>query len=108
MSLIKRTTKEIIKKKLIEHPQLRDSDEQLMLSIWRDALLQLTGKTKPEELSWMDFRSHLSNRRLPSASSIIRCRSKLQEERADLRGKLYNRRHELDDEVRVEIINFEP
>ena len=81
-------------------PILRDSDPKLIARIWASESTSTTLKR--------DFLLDLGNGKLTSSEAITRCRRKLQEHNPDLRGKLYNKRHQNGATVKTHIkfLNF--
>ena len=73
---------------LNKHPQLRDSDDKLTATIWYhhiDNVKSITG---------MQLLHKFAKGDLPSYESISRCRRKVQEEKPELRGKQWEKRHQ--------------
>ena len=50
-------------------------------------------------MSMWDFIVDFSRKNFAEVSGITRCRRKLQEEHPELRGKLYDKRHQMKDSV---------
>jgi hypothetical protein len=55
----------------------------------------------------MDFLNTIAEGKLPSSESIRRVRQKLQELNPKLRGKLYNKRHKMQTQVKQELHEIE-
>ena len=97
MSLVKDRVKAL----LVKHPHLRDSDNKLIATIWKQDLinkglnLYLT--------STYDFLNLYSVEAFTNAETIRRVRQKIQEENPELRGAVNDKRHEQAEEVRKEI-----
>ena len=72
---------------LTEHPSLRDSDERLAANIWYNNIKNV------KEIDAITLLSRFAEGKLPSYQSISRCRRKIQEEKPDLRGKKWAKRH---------------
>ena len=72
---------------LTEHPSLRDSDERLTANIWYNNIKNV------KEIDAITLLSRFAEGKLPSYESISRCRRKIQEEKPDLRGKKWAKRH---------------
>jgi len=72
---------------LTEHPSLRDSDERLAANIWYNNIKNV------DEIDAITLLSQFAEGRLPSYESISRCRRKIQEEKPELRGKKWAKRH---------------
>ena len=82
---------------LTEHPSLRDSDERLTANIW------YTHTKNVDEIDAITLLSRFAEGKLPSYESISRCRRKIQEEKPDLRGKKWAKRHSKQQLVKDEI-----
>ena len=91
-----KATKEIIRDLLIKHPHLRDNDSKLLANVWFNTI-----ETLEEE--WMDFLAILANGDLVSPESVRRCRQKLQEMHPSLRGELWYKRHQMQEQVIIEL-----
>jgi len=100
MKYFKESTKEIVTKLLKDHEHLRDDDNKLIATVWYYQL------PKVEE-AVMDFLYLLSDGKLPSFESITRCRRKLQELNPELRGELWDQRHQLQEKVKKELKEME-
>ena len=79
---------------------LRDNDRRLTCNIWWKSV------SNPELLMFEDFINLYIDGTIPESDSITRCRRKLQEEIKELRGKSWDLRHGLEDEIRNEIIEL--
>ena len=82
---------------LTDHPSLRDSDERLIANIWYNHTKNV------ETIDALTFLSRFAEGKLPSYESISRCRRKIQEEKPDLRGKKWAKRHSKQQLVKDEI-----
>jgi len=100
MRYIKEKTINIIKHLLSNHPHLRDDDNKLIANVWF-----LT--TNPLKEAWLDFLSLLAKGDLPTSSAITRCRRKMQEMHPALRGKMWYKRHDLQEQVKMELKEME-
>jgi len=96
MKYIKETTQTLVKKLLTNHKGLRDNDNKLLASIWYL-------KANKIEEGALSFLNQISKGSLPSSESIRRCRQKLQELNPQLRGKLWNKRHGLQEKIKQEL-----
>ena len=96
MKYIKETTQTLVKKLLTNHKGLRDNDNKLLASIWYL-------KANKIEEGALSFLNQISQGNLPSSESIRRCRQKLQELNPELRGKLWNKRHGLQEKIKQEL-----
>ena len=72
---------------LTKHPSLRDSDERLTANIWYNSTKNV------KEIDALTLLSRFAEGKLPSYESISRCRRKVQEEKPELRGKKWEKRH---------------
>ena len=72
---------------LTKYPSLRDSDERLIANIWYNHTKNVG------EIDAITLLSRFAEGKLPSYQSISRCRRKIQEEKPDLRGKKWAKRH---------------
>jgi len=90
----------IVKDILTKHPKTRDSDSLLLSFIW---VYQAGGKDYIQDISMRDFISDFIGKRFAEPSGITRCRRKLQEHYPELRGKLYDKRHKMEESVKEEI-----
>tara|TARA_R100000008_G_scaffold82222_1_gene66274 strand:+ start:7427 stop:7729 length:303 start_codon:yes stop_codon:yes gene_type:complete len=96
MKYLNESTQEIVARLLKNHKHLRDNDNKLLATVW---FYKKPNRTK----TVMDFLHLLSDGRLPSSESIRRCRQKLQELNPNLRGKLWNKRHKMQEKVKEEL-----
>ena len=71
---------------LTKHPSLRDSDERLIANIWHSHIKNV------EDVDAVTLLTRFAKGKLPSYESISRCRRKIQQEKPELRGKVYNMR----------------
>ena len=76
---------------------LRDNDRRLTCNIWWKAA------PHPELLMFEDFIKLYIDGKIPESDSITRCRRKVQEEKKELRGESWDRRHGLEKIVKEEI-----
>ena len=97
-------SKDIVAKLLTEQPHLRDDDNKLLASVW---YIQIKHMNKmPENISGYDVLELVANKKLANSESVRRSRAKLQELRADLRGKIYASRHSHINDVKQELKSF--
>jgi len=96
MKYFKKSTKKIVTDLLKNHEHLRDDDNKLLATVWYHKMPKI-------EESVMDFLHMLANGNLPSSESIRRCRQKLQELNPELRGKLWKKRHQMEEQVKHEL-----
>ena len=82
---------------LTKYPSLRDSDERLAANIWYNNIKNV------DEIDAITLLSRFAEGKLPSYESISRCRRKIQEEKPDLRGKKWAKRHSKQQLVKDEI-----
>lgn len=78
------STKERVIALLTRKPELRDSDDALIATLWWYEMGKDLDKT-------LDFLGALSKGRLTSPESIRRCRQKLQQHRQELRGAKWHK-----------------
>ena len=86
------TIKQTVIDLLTEYPHLRDSDDRLMANIWFK-------ESKGEEHTKL-FLKMLAEGKLTSPESIRRMRQKIQEERPELRGLTWEKRHKKQEKVK--------
>jgi hypothetical protein len=91
---------DVVKDALIRYPKYRDDDNKLVAYIWWK---HLKNNNIPEDIIAMDFLQLYAKNELPQADAITRARRKVQEENPELRGELYNERHQLKEEVKNNI-----
>jgi hypothetical protein len=96
MSLIKNRVKGL----LTRFPNLRNSDNKLIATIWKRDLLNLNLDPNMTAISFLYI---YSKGQLTNAETIRRVRQKIQEENPDLRGTAYGERQKQGEEVRKEI-----
>ena len=85
---------------LKKHPVLRDDDNRLIANIWFKKLPNIN------ELNGKALLKMIAKGKLPSFASIVRCRRKIQQEDKALRGELWDKRHQIADDIRKEIRGF--
>jgi hypothetical protein len=83
-------TKKVIEALLRKTPRLKDSDNKLIATYWFREL-EYKG-LKAKEITAYDFLKQYAESQLTNAETIRRMRAKLQEEKPELRGKVYNSR----------------
>jgi hypothetical protein len=82
---------------LLSDAKYRNSDKKLVVAIWRQELSpELRGA----------FLTAYENGKLTPADTITRCRRKLQETIPALRGTMWNKRHEMEEEVKNQLRAF--
>ena len=87
MNKINQIVRELLEKK----PELRDNDNLLMSTIWKD------------QANILNFFQRFESGKLHSPESIRRARQKLQEENDNLRGELYDVRQKKQIKVKQEL-----
>lgn len=94
--------KDIVYHLLIDYPELRDNDRQLMLNVWakQDGSL-VNGRM------FRDFALGFKRGDFADPESIRRTRQKLQELHPELRGRTYRERQNLSSQMRNEIPRFQ-
>ena len=100
---------ELLENLLENNPELRDSDQRLVANIWWLTLnTTLRHKFQGYELDSFNILLELySNGDLPNEQSIRRLRRKLQEEKPELRGKVYELRHQKELEYKEDIRSWD-
>ena len=83
-------TKKVIESLLKRSPHLKDSDSKLIATYWFRELGYKGLDAK--EMTAYDFLKQYAESKLTNAETIRRMRAKLQEEKPELRGKVYNSR----------------
>ena len=82
---------------LTKHPSLRDSDERLIANIWHSHIKNV------EDVDAVTLLTRFAKGKLPSYESISRCRRKIQQEKPELRGNKWEKRHTRQKVVKDEI-----
>jgi len=93
-----------VKRLLEKYPHLRDSDNKLVATIWRNEM----GKDDQQQSKSLSttafcFLEALSSGKHTSADIITRARRKVQEQNPFLRGTSYRQRKDKQEEVRSQI-----
>lgn len=84
-------TNEVVKELLMNHPKLRDSDNNLISTYWFKELQLKDINTK--NITAFELLKMYANGKLTNAETIRRMRAKLQAEYEGLRGEKYNERN---------------
>jgi len=87
---------------LEQHPHLRNSDNKLIATIWKQDILNLGFTSKG--ITANDFLKMYATDQVSNAETIRRVRQKIQEENPQLRGTVNDLRQEQAEEVRKEIV----
>ena len=95
--------KEVVFYLLQKFSHLRDSDEKLIATIWRQELLNKGFDLN--NISAMEFLKMFADGKLTNYESVGRCRRKIQQENADLRGETYKDRQEKTTEIKEQLKN---
>ena len=95
-------TQDFVIKLLKKAPYLRDDDYKLVANVWHNELKAL--KINSTKISAFYLLKLYSQQILTQADVITRARRKVQEENIELRGELWNERHELESEIRQKIV----
>lgn len=97
--------KEIVEKLLSNSPHLRDDDLKLLANVyWQRISNGLFHKLTEDQIKGIKlFLGEISKGNMPNYQSVSRCRRKLQQENPELRGKLYDKRHEMEQSVKHEL-----
>jgi len=90
---------------LTQYPHLRDNDEKLIATIWKDYITQNYGSTT--KMSGYYVLGLLADGSLPNPESIRRSRCKIQETTPQLRGVKYNKRKSNDDDIKGDLNTFD-
>lgn len=85
-----------VKQKLIKYPALRDSNERLYYHYLKDIQFDVN-------MPFKEVLKAMERREIPYLDSIGRASRKVQEDHPHLRGKLYKKRKEKEEEVKEEI-----
>ena len=88
---------------LLKNPKARDDDHILAGAVW---IRELGGSEIAREMGLWEFMRFFMNHEVANFESIGRCRRKVQEINADLRGEKYEYRHNRQKEVKEEIKNW--
>lgn len=91
--------KDKVKKLLTEYSHLRDDDNSLMASVWRNELMD-------KGYLYSHFMEVFSDGKLTGAESIRRTRQALQAKHPELRGKKYAERHAHQEVVKNELFDL--
>ena len=84
---------------LNKFPETRDNDEQLVSFVWWYHL----GTERVKKMSGWELLTMLSRKELPNITSIERCRRKIQEHDADLRGDKWEDRQRHSKAIKKEL-----
>ena len=85
--MITKQLSKTIQRMLFNQERLRDSDELLIATLWRNEFPDC------HEISAYVMLGRIARGEVSSPESIRRCRQKIQEEIPELRGHKYNKRH---------------
>ena len=85
---------------LTKYPSLRDSDERLAATIWNNQI-------NTDEVTSRELLLQFALGKLHSYESISRCRRKVQEEKVELRGLKWDKRHKNQKKVKDEVKELE-
>lgn len=95
------TTKKLVKQYLLNYPHLRDSDERLIASIWKQELINKD--INPQAITGYQFLEYFAKGELTNSESIRRSRQKLQEENVHLRGLKYEEKQANSDRIKGQL-----
>lgn len=98
---MKKTIKNKVLWVLEEYPELRDLKLQTCVKIWSLEMKKLHTEIKPTVEIFME---DLLNKRLSNPNTIARWWLKWQTDRPELRGALYNYRHDIEEPAVREIM----
>jgi hypothetical protein len=94
--------KDLVKVLLETYPELRDSDNRLMLNVWAKQDFSLMDKEK----KYRSFSDKFAAGYYHNPESIRRSRQKLQEQYPNLRGKAYKKRQAEQEVVKTQLNAF--
>ena len=94
----------VVKDILTKYPKARDNDSLLLAHVW---VYQCGGRSYAEDMSMWDFVMDFIGKNFAEVEPITRCRRKLQEKHPELRGELYEKRHQMKESVKKEIITWD-
>ncbi len=100
-----KVNKVLIEGLLDRYPHLRDDDQKLLASVWKYLLIK-NHHLELENISGIQLLTIISQGALPNSESITRCRRKLQEINTDLRGELWDKRHNHQTDVIEQVRSF--
>lgn len=86
-----KATQKIVQQLLTDHPEMRDNDYLLMVTIW---------KTKS---NWFNFFKMFVNGELDCPETIRRSRQRVQQLHPELRGKVYELRQQNQNKIKQEL-----
>lgn len=89
---------------LLQYPHLRDDDNKLSANIWYSEIKKLGHN--PDSMTGKDLLGLLSNGKLTTSASILRCRRKIQEINPKLRGKNYLERKGNTKKIKQQVKTF--
>ncbi len=93
---------------LEHHKELRDNDYRLVANVYFKYLENIKHRFGDAEYQGViQFLSMFAGGDFPNPGTITRCRRKIQELEPELRGKMYDRRHQQQTKVKKEMINWE-
>ena len=87
------------------YPHLRDNDEKLIATIWKDHIVENWGETS--KMTGYDVLLLLAEGNLPNPESIRRSRCKIQEQSPQLRGVKYKKRKGGEDDIKGDLNSFD-
>ena len=95
-------TRPRVTKLLTKKPELRDDDNRLIANIWWEDITKGL-KLNLNSMSALDLLKLVAEGKLTHSESIIRMRRKVQEENAELRGELYEKRNKKTVKIQQEL-----
>lgn len=96
-----KSTKKRVMNLLIKNENLRDDLELLITTIW---FWDIKAFAEPEKMSAMDFLRTYRDGKLTPAETIRRTWQRIQEEHPSLRGKNFDKRHRIANQVSSTIV----
>ena len=100
--MLKKVSDEVLRL-LRKNPAYRDDDNRLVAQFWSEHL----GATK-DQMTAFDLLKLISLGQVEKADNITRARRKLQEEYPELRGTVWNKRHNHQEVVKKELKEITP
>ena len=94
-------TKERVKTLLQTHSHLRDNDPRLICNVWADDMQRIN--LHPRQATAEEFMLQFIAGNITNPESIRRSRAKLQEEHKELRGKIYEQRHNKSEDIKNQL-----
>ena len=94
-------THDVVEYYLTKWEHLRDNDEKLIATIWREEARKMGHDL--DKLSAMGFLKILAEGKLTNSESIRRTRQKIQHDNVELQGKNYKKRKSNEENIKKQI-----